>query len=260
MGILNITPDSFSDGGLWQSTQAAILHARKLYGDGAHLVDVGAESTRPGACPLDAAEEMARLKPVLKALARDCPHIPLSVDTRHGETARMALKQGVTVINDVSGLKHDPSMLEIIAEYRPGYVLMHSQGDPQTMQNAPHYADIMAEICQFFENGMARLMTAGVPENRIVLDPGIGFGKTLEHNLEIIRRLPELLTFGRPLLMGISRKSLFGQLLALPAGGRDMATAAASALLYERGAQWHRVHNAAAAAQALELAVRFRPV
>lgn len=257
MGILNITPDSFSDGGQCPDALAACARVQELWTAGAHVIDIGAESTRPGAVPVPPEVEQARLLPVLEALATHCPQVVLSVDTRNGDTARLALERGAVIINDVSGLRHDPAMLEILAHYRPGYVLMHSKGEPVTMQTAPHYDDVVVDVQRCFEVGLRKLIRAGLPEDRIALDPGIGFGKTPDHNLRIIQHLPELMRFGRPLVVGVSRKSLFAKILNLPVHARDNATATACALLYERGAQWHRVHDVAVTREALELAWHF---
>lgn len=255
MGILNLTADSFFDGGLHNGRKAALRQAKKLLADGAQILDLGAESTRPGALPVASEVECGVLLPCLAALRADpAVSLPISVDTRNAATARLVLENGASIINDVSGLGHDPAMPDILGEYKPGYVLTHSQGTPQTMQLQPKYRDVVAELCAFFEQKLALLTKSGLPEEHIVLDPGIGFGKTLEHNLEILRKLKAFLQFGRPLLIGLSMKSLFGQLLNLPLAERGPATMVACALLQLKGVRWHRVHDVAGARVALQLA------
>lgn len=254
MGILNVTPDSFYDGGSFFSEEAAVGQAGVLLADGADIIDIGAESTRPGATPVSSHEEWQRLQRVFTVIRRRYPAACLSVDTRHAHVADMALQAGASIVNDVSGCSHEPELLDVLAQYKPAYVLMHSKGKPQTMQDNPCYANVMEEITSFFEKAITRLINAGLPENRIVLDPGIGFGKTLDHNLQIMRKLGELLAFGRPLLIGISMKSFLDGLLGLPLGQRREATNVVSALLFSKGATWHRVHDAASARVALRLA------
>lgn len=257
MAILNITPDSFSDGGQWINSLAAFRKGQQFLAEGAHVIDIGAESTRPGATPVPQEKEAIRLRPVLEVFNTQLPGVAISVDTRNSKTAFMALANGAAIINDVSGLRHDPFMVDVLADFKPGYVLTHSQGDPATMQKTPHYGNVVDEILDFFEKAIRKLTQSGLPENRIILDPGIGFGKTISHNLEIIKNMSRFLIFDRPILVGISRKSLFGQLLNLPVHERDRATAVATALLYERGASWHRVHDVNAAREALILSETF---
>ena len=254
MGILNLTPDSFYDGGRHATGDAALERARALRGAGADLLDLGAESSRPGARPLTSVEEQQRLLPVLRAVRGAMPGLPVSVDTVHAATAAAALDLGAVVINDVSACGVDPELTDVLVQEKPGYVLMHSQGRPPDMQAAPQYANVCLEVRRFFERELDRLVRAGLPENRIVLDPGIGFGKTLAHNLELLAHLEDFLDFGRPLLVGLSMKSLFGELLGLPVEARGAATQTASALLWERGVFWHRVHDVAGARAALRLA------
>ena len=254
MGILNLTPDSFYDGGRHDAGEAALAQALALRDAGADVLDLGAESSRPGARPLSPLEEQQRLLPVLTAVREKMPDIPLSVDTVHAATAAAALDRGVAVINDVSACTADPELTDVLAERRPGYVLMHSQGRPRDMQAAPRYADVCLEVRRFFARELERLVKAGLPEDRIVLDPGIGFGKTLEHNLALLAHMEDFLEFGRPLLVGLSMKSLFGDFLGLPVGERGAATQTASALLWERGVFWHRVHDVAGVRGALRLA------
>jgi len=258
MGIINATPDSFYDGGCFCAPSLAVEHAEILLRDGADILDIGAESTRPGATPMESGEEWRRLEPVLSAIREKCPNACVSVDTRHAEVAAKAISLGASVINDISACGHDAELMDVLAEYKPAYVLMHSKGDPANMQKAPHYGNVVAEIKSFFERGLHKLTTAGLPENHIAIDPGIGFGKNLEHNLAIIRSLGEFLVFGRPLLVGISMKSFFGKLLGLSLGERGEVTSVASALLFQQGATWHRVHDVRSARLALKLAAAIR--
>jgi len=258
MGIVNLTPDSFYDGGRHQGMQG-LTHALRLLAEGADILDLGAESSRPGATELPPEEETARLLPVLAGLRQRAPAAVVSVDTYHAATAAAALDMGAAVINDISGCAFDPGLLDVLAQYRPGYVLMHSQGRPATMQDAPRYDDVRRDVREFFERGLARLVRAGLPEDRIALDPGIGFGKTMQHNLELLAHPEDWLSLGRPVLMGLSRKSLFGGLLGLPPQQRGTATAVATALLGVRGVFWHRVHDVAAARQALTVASALSP-
>lgn len=269
-GILNLTPDSFSDGGSWTDVNAAVAHARELWQDGAHMIDVGAESTRPGSDFIDGDEELARLRPVLEKIlagranwhadARPLPEgrepLPyplLSVDTWRAGTAHAVLDMGVEIINDISGGSFDPAMDEVVASHAPGYVLMHCPEQPRTMQKAPHYENVTDAVMDFFESRMRSLVRAGLPESRIALDPGIGFGKTPDHNLELMRSVPRLRTLGRPLYYGISRKGFFGKLLNIPLAERDGPTQVLTALLAAKGVFIHRVHDAKGCARALDL-------
>lgn len=252
MGIINLAPDSFFEH--CDREEEAVEKAGVLLGCGADIIDLGAESTRPGAAPLEPVEEWGRLSPVLERIRQVCPDATLSVDTRNASTASLALQAGCAIINDVSACRHDPGLIDVLAQFKPGYVLMHARGEPQTMQIAPAYANVVAEIMAFFEHWLKRLTAAGLPENRIVLDPGIGFGKTLDHNLAILAHLEDFLGFGRPLLLGISMKGLFGKLLGLGPNERGEATAIASALLFAKGATWHRVHEVKRVRTALSLA------
>ena len=258
-GILNLTPDSFSDGGRWLDPQQALAHGLSLLADGAGMLDLGAESTRPGARPISPTEEQARLLPVLHALRREAPEALLSVDTRCADTARRALEAGAAVLNDVSACGADPVLTEVLAAFKPGYVLMHSQGEPQTMQRDPHYTDVVEEVYTFFARQLERLTRAGLPENRVVLDPGIGFGKRAEHSFALLRHLDRLAALGRPLYIGLSMKSLFGTLLDLPLAARGEPTLQATALLAARGVRYHRVHDVAGARRALRLVQALSP-
>lgn len=259
MGIVNLTPDSFSGDGLLGDTPGLLGQLQSLVDGGADMLDIGAESTRPGAWPVPVQMQLARLVGPLALLRRTWPQMPISVDTRSADVAAKALEMGATVINDVSGLMGDEAMLEVVATFKPGFVLMHSQGTPRSMQLAPHYGDVVEEVRQFFWAKMNVLVQAGLPEDRIILDPGLGFGKNLDHNLELIRHMRLFLELGRPILVGISRKSMLGALVHLPVTQRDEATAVASALLYQRGVQWHRVHNALQTRRALQVAEAFLP-
>ena len=257
MGIVNLTPDSFYDGGVHHRPPAGLEHALALLGQGADILDIGAESSRPGAAELPQDEEIQRLAPVLMGLRRQAPWAAVSVDTYHAATAAAVLEQGAVIINDISACTFDPGLLDVLVQYKPGYVLMHNHGRPETMQHNPHYVDVRHEVREFFERNLARLVRAGLPENRIVLDPGIGFGKTLAHNLELLAHPEDWLGFGRPVLMALSMKSVFGGLLSLPPARRGAATVAATALLRAKGIFWHRVHHVAEARQALKVATAF---
>jgi dihydropteroate synthase len=253
-GIVNVTPDSFSDGGRYLDAAAAVAHGRDLVAAGADLLDVGGESTRPGAPPVPLDEETRRVVPVIAGLAAALPQVPLCVDTYKAGCAAAALEAGAVVVNDVSACAFDPGLLDVVAGHKPGYVLMHSLGRPQTMQDDPRYDDVVEDILAFFEEKLAMLVKAGLPEDHVVVDPGIGFGKRPEHNLAILRRLDRFAVLGRPVYLGLSNKALFGALLGLPVGSRDEATAVASALCAGRGARIHRVHDVARTAAALRLA------
>ena len=261
MGIVNLTPDSFYDGGTHDAPADALAHARLLLAQGAHILDLGAESSRPGAEPVTPGEELRRLLPVLGALRHHAPAALLSVDTYHAATAAAALAAGAHIINDISACTFDPALLDVVVAERPGYVLMHSQGVPRTMQQAPRYTHVVDEVVAFFEEHMARLSRAGLPETHIVLDPGIGFGKRLEHNMELLRHVDRIQAMGRPVLMGISMKSVFRDLLDLPPEPalRANATQACTALLAARGIALHRVHDVAATAETLRLALAMQP-
>ena len=261
-GIVNVTPDSFSDGGRHYAPEEAMAWCRSIIRNGAAILDLGGESTRPGATPVNAEEEVARLEPTVVACValRDAARshdFRVAVDTWRASTARAVLEAGVDIINDISGSSFDPAMPEVLGNYKPGYVLMHSSAPPRTMQKHTEYAgyaSVVDAVLDFFERNMARLVAAGLPEENIILDPGIGFGKTVEQNAELLRNVSRLHSLGRPLYVGISRKSLFGELLGLPVENRDAATQVVTALLAERGVYVHRVHDVAGAAAALELA------
>jgi len=212
MGIINVTPDSFSDGGKFATADAAINHGLELVRQGADILDVGGESTRPGSMPVSLEEELNRVLPVVKALAAQTA-IPISADTSKAEVARQSLAAGAKIINDVTALTGDPDMSRVIAESQAGVVLMHMQGTPATMQIEPHYDEVVAEISRFFEERLHSLAANGIGAQHVILDPGIGFGKTAAHNLEILARLEEFLRLGRPICLGVSRKGILGRAL-----------------------------------------------
>jgi dihydropteroate synthase len=253
MGIVNVTPDSFYDGGRYADPDAAVAHGVALAGEGADILDVGAESTRPGASPISEQEEIDRLMPVVAALARRVG-VPLSVDTTKARVAELAIEAGASIINDVSALRFDAGMAPVIARSRAAVVLMHMQGTPQTMQVAPQYGDVVGEIKEFFRERMEAAGRAGIPESRIILDPGVGFGKLLVHNLEILAHVSSFAMLNRPLLLGLSRKGFIGQIIDRPAAEREWGTAAAVALAVDRGAQIVRVHDVAMMADVVKVA------
>jgi dihydropteroate synthase len=242
LGVLNVTPDSFSDGGAFLDPGAAAEHALRMAADGADCIDIGGESTRPGAPPVSAEEEWARIGPVLKRLLGCCP-VPISVDTTKAAVAARALDAGVAIVNDVSALRFDPALAGLVAEAGAGLVLMHMQGTPRTMQERPCYGDVVAEVRAFLAERLQVAMGAGIPPEAVLLDPGIGFGKAVEHNLTLLRRLPELGTLGRPLLVGPSRKAFIGAVLGTAVTDRLEGTAAALALAIAGGATLVRVHD-----------------
>jgi len=262
MGIVNVTPDSFSDGGRFLAPDAALAHARELAAEGAEILDVGGESTRPGAEPVSPAEELRRVLPVLEGLAEAAPGAQLSIDTTKAQVARAAIAAGAQLVNDVSALRGDPGMAELIADSGVECCLMHMLGEPRTMQRDPRYEDVVDEVRAFLEERLEFAVAAGIPEQRIMLDPGIGFGKTLAHNLELLRRLSELAGLGRPLVVGTSRKGFLGVLGARAHGHeqpleptrRLPGTIATSVLAFERGASVLRVHDVAPVAEALAVA------
>jgi dihydropteroate synthase len=253
MGVVNVTPDSFSDGGVFDDAQAAIAHARRLAAEGAEIIDVGGESTRPGADPVPAREELARVIPVVEGIA-GLEGVRVSIDTMKAAVAEAALDAGATYVNDVSAFRHDPDMAALVADRKADCCLMHMLGEPRTMQQDPRYDDVVDDVRAFLEQRMTKAVEAGVAEERIQLDPGIGFGKTLDHNLELLRRLDELTTLGRPLVIGTSRKSFLGRITGRDVTERVHATVATSVIAYERGARVFRVHDVAATADALAVA------
>ena len=249
MGVVNVTPDSFSDGGRFLDPDAAIAHARRLAEEGADLIDIGAESSRPGAAAVvSAAEELRRLLPVLRGL-RD---LPLSVDTVKPEVMRAALAEGAAMINDINALRA-PGTLDAVAAGDAALCLMHMQGNPGTMQQHPHYGEVVAEVKAFLRERIDSARTAGIAPERIVVDPGFGFGKTLQHNLELLRRLREFADLGVPVLAGWSRKSSLGTITGRPAGERLAASIAAALIAAQNGAAILRVHDVAATRDALSV-------
>ena len=275
-GVVNVTPDSFFDGGEHFSREASLAHALKLASEGARILDIGGASSRPGAEEVPEREETGRVLPLVRELAalrKDAqeaapgrptllpPDTLISVDTWRAGTARAALEAGADILNDISACAWDPALREAAAEFKPGYVLMHCLPGtrPGTMQDAPRYGDVVAEVLRFFERNMERLVRAGLPESHIMLDPGIGFGKTTEHNCAILAGMERLEALGRPILLGVSNKSLFGRLLGLGVAERGEATRICTSLLAARGICHHRVHDVTSARQALCLVERFTP-
>ncbi|HVY96009.1 MAG TPA: dihydropteroate synthase [Solirubrobacterales bacterium] len=249
MGVVNVTPDSFSDGGLYLDPEAAIAHGRALVEQGAAILDVGGESTRPGAEPVTAEEELRRVAPVIEGLAG--AGVPISVDTSKAVVAAAALECGATIVNDVTALRADPEMAPLCAQRGANVVLMHMLGEPRTMQANPVYDDVVTEVRDFLAARLEAAVAAGIGAERVWLDPGIGFGKTEVHNLELLRRLGELRQLGRPLLVGTSRKSFIGKVDGSPAGERLGGTIASSVWAAAEGADVLRVHDVAAVREAL---------
>jgi len=244
MGVLNVTPDSFSDGGLFLDPEKAAERAVQMEEEGAEIIDIGAESTRPGASPVTAKEELNRLLPVLRRIAPSVTAI-ISVDTYKSEVAKVVLEEGADLINDIGGLRFDERLASVVAEHDAAIVLMHIQGRPRTMQDSPHYNDLLGEIYSSLATSCRRALDAGINPASIVVDPGIGFGKLLEHNLRILNYLETFLGLGMPLLVGTSRKSFIGHILDAPVSDRYEGTAASVALAIARGAQIVRVHDVA---------------
>lgn len=252
MGVVNVTPDSFSDGGRFTEPDEALAQALRLVEEGADILDIGGESTRPGAQPVEEAEELARVMPVIERIVA-ATDVPVSIDTTKADVMRAAVGAGAAMINDVTGLRM-PGTLEAAAELSVPVCLMHMQGEPRTMQKNPHYDDVIGDIETFFERRLAACVAAGFDGERIVLDPGFGFGKTLEHNLELLARLGELDRLGYPLLVGLSRKSMLGAITGRErADERVSASVAAALMAAERGAAIIRVHDVAATVDALKV-------
>jgi dihydropteroate synthase len=258
MGVVNVTPDSFSDAGVNFDPGDAVASARRMFDAGAAIVDVGGESTRPGSEGVSAAEELRRVGPVLEGLAGE---VPVSIDTSKAEVARRALELGAELVNDVTALRGDAELAGVVADSGAYLCLMHMLGEPRTMQRDPSYGDVVAEVAAFLEERLAFAVDAGIPEERICLDPGIGFGKTVEHNFELIRRLDELTRLGRPVLVGFSRKSSLGKLLGDPDAttGSTAASVGAAVAAYERGATILRAHDVREHVEALAAAVAALP-
>ena len=255
MGVINVTPDSFSDGGRFLDPDAAVSHGLRLVEEGAAILDVGGESTRPGAAPVSLDEELRRVVPVVERLGAEAGGTRLSIDTTKRAVAAAALEAGAGMVNDVSAFRFEPELAGLVAERGAGCCLMHMLGEPRTMQADPRYEDVVSEVKSFLEERLAFAVKEGVPEERVLLDPGIGFGKTVEHNLELLRRLDEIVAIGRPVVVGTSRKSFLGKL----SGGRAEherlpGTIATSVIALERGATVFRVHDVAQLVDALTVA------
>jgi dihydropteroate synthase len=253
MGIITVTPDSFSGDALGDDVEAAVAQAHRMKAEGADMLDIGGQSTRPGSDAVPAEEEIRRVLPVIERLAApDGVPLPLSIDTNRASVAQAALRAGAHMVNDITGLRDDPAIANVVAEHNAGLVLMHIQGTPRTMQQNPHYDNLLAEIKQYLQEGIDKALTAGVKKERIWVDPGIGFGKTIAHNLELLRRLGELKSLGCPILVGTSRKSFIGRILAEahggeipPPGERVIGTGATLAVSIANGADIVRVHDVA---------------
>ncbi len=253
MGILNVTPDSFSDGGSFCSREDVCAQVERMLAQGVDIIDVGGESTRPFAEPVSEQEELNRVIPAIETI-RKITDIPVSIDTSKAEVARQALAAGATMVNDISALRNDPAMASVVASYDGPVIIMHMQGTPGDMQVNPSYEDVVEEICAFFEERIGWMGEQGIEKSRIVLDPGIGFGKTLDHNLAILGNIRAFKQFGLPVLIGHSRKSFLEKLLGLPVGERDCPTAVISALCAGQGVDLLRVHDVALTRQAVLLA------
>ena len=264
IGILNLTPDSFSGDGIYKSrikgrkkgariVEQALRVAEKMVEDGADIIDLGGESTRPGAKAVSLNEEIDRVIPVIKKLIKKIK-VPISIDTSKAEVARQALDLGASIINDINGLHNDPCLVELAGRYNAGVVIMHIKGNPRTMQNNPRYKSLIPEIIDYLSKAIKIVTGAGVDSKKIIVDPGIGFGKTTAHNLEILRRLSEFKVLGKPLLVGTSRKSLIGNVLGLPAGERMWGTAATIAIAINNGADLVRVHDVREMAEVARMA------
>jgi len=250
MGIVNVTPDSFSDGGHWLDRERGVTHALQLAADGADILDIGGESTRPGAEPASLDDELRRVIPVVEAVRAKCP-LPISIDTYKAEVARQALAAGATIVNDISGLQFDPQMIDVCAASDCGVICMHIQGTPQTMQIDPHYVNVVTEVRDFFRERLSVMRSAGIGAERIVLDPGIGFGKTAQHNIELLSHVAELRSLGRPVLIGHSRKGFLKKLLNRPVDERLFGTIGVAIAAAMQRADILRVHDVAAVRDAL---------
>ena len=257
MGILNTTPDSFYDGGNYASADAAVARAQEMIAEGADIIDVGGESSRPGAAPVPAEVELSRVVPVIERIAGN-DDVAISVDTTKAAVARAALTAGADIVNDISALRFDPEMAGVIADAGAYVVLMHMQGTPRTMQENPTYTDPVADIKAFFVDRIEAAVRSGIAESRIILDPGIGFGKRLKHNLAILRGINEFRKLGVPILIGLSRKSFLGEILGVPVEDRLIGTVAANAIAVRNGADIIRVHDVKEGMQTAQVARRLR--
>lgn len=251
MGILNVTPDSFSDGGDFDRVDAAVLRALEMQAQGASVIDIGGESTRPGAQSVDAAQEIARVVPVIEAI-RQQSEIPISIDTSKPSVMKAAVQAGANLVNDVNALRAEGAV-EVCAELGVPVCLMHMQGEPRTMQQNPEYTDVVIDVRDFLFERAQVCMDAGIAQNKILLDPGFGFGKTLEHNLQLLARLNQLCELDFPILIGVSRKSMFGTLLDCPVDERLIGSVAAAVIAYGKGARWFRVHDVMETSDALKV-------
>ena len=257
MGILNVTPDSFSDGGTYFDPQKAVDHLFSMIQNVAEIIDIGGESTRPGATTVDEEEEIKRVKPILQAVGHRCP-VPISIDTRKASVARMALDLGAIIVNDISGLRDDVHMARVVAESGAGVVLMHRQGTSETMQQSPAYVDVVSEVKSFLAHRLDVAVENGISLDQIVIDPGIGFGKTVSHNLQLIRHCAEFLEFGHPVMVGVSNKAFIGKIIDKPIEKRMSGTAAAVAIAIFQGVHIIRVHDVGAMRDVREVAVSLR--
>jgi dihydropteroate synthase len=255
LGILNVTPDSFSDGGDFLDPEAAAGHAAGLLDEGAGIIDVGGESTRPGSDPVSQEEEVRRVVPVIERIIAACPEAVISVDTYRSATATAALEAGASIVNDVSALRGDPRMIPVVAEAQCPVILMHMQGEPKTMQSEPRYTDVVREVKDFLRSRAEHAIRSGVPTENIIVDPGIGFGKNLDHNLALLRNLEDLVDLGFPVLVGASRKRFIGSITGVQeAAERVFGTVATTVLAYEKGATLFRVHDVRVNCEALAVA------
>ena len=257
MGIVNVTPDSFSDGGRAATRDAAIAHALRLVDEGADLLDIGGESSRPGAEPVPEDEELRRVLPVVEALAPRVP-VPISVDTTKAGVAVRALRAGASIVNDITALGGDPDLPRVVAESGAGVVLMHMAGTPRTMQDDPRYGDVVGDVRDFLTGRIAEVESLGIPRARVAIDPGIGFGKTLEHNLELLRNLDRFATLGCAVLIGTSRKGFLGALTGRPVAERVIASVVSSLAAATRGAHVVRVHDVAPMVEAIKIWAELR--
>jgi len=262
MGVVNVTPDSFSDGGRFLDVEAAVQHVRQLACEGAAIVDIGGESTRPGSLGVSAGSELARVVPVLERLAGDAARVPISIDTAKAAVARRALELGAVMVNDVTALRGDPGLAEVVAEHGAFLCLMHMLGEPRTMQDEPRYGDVVSEVTAFLEARLDAAVRSGIPEQRICLDPGIGFGKTTRHNIELLLGLGTIASLGRPVLVGVSRKRFLARIAGDEEGlvGSLPASVAVAVLAFERGASIIRAHDVREHVEALEAAHAFEAV
>lgn len=251
MGIVNVTPDSFSDGGAYTDVELAVEHALKLAADGASILDIGGESTRPYSDPVSASEERERVVPVIKRIVAQCK-TPISIDTSKASVARAAIEAGAEIINDVTGLEGDPEMIKVAVDSGAGVCVMHMQGTPQTMQDAPNYKDVVMDIHGYLRQRQQHLLASGVEAEKICLDPGVGFGKTHQHNLELLAQCDRFLDLGAPILIGHSRKGFLGKILGDKSANRDAATLGITLMMAQKGIQIIRVHEVEKTVMALK--------